>query len=124
MYKSSAVVLLSIFILSACTNVSNEDARYLDVYSLCYEVANSHKFDRSTTLKVVATELEQRGIDMSNEQCKKGSVDGRHTKMVRSMNQQSRDVQLEAACIQSGGTWYISYCKIKPVKMDVNVYKF
>lgn len=118
------IVFFSVCVLSACSSVSKEDAKYLDIYSLCYEVANSHKFDRSSTLKVVATELEARGVNMSHKQCQKGTVDGRNRKMVRIMNQQSRDVQLETACVQSGGTWYSSFCKRDPVKMDVNVYHF
>ncbi|MEZ8241109.1 hypothetical protein AB6C73_21835 [Vibrio splendidus] len=122
MFRRNLLILLVIGTVAGCSNVSESDARYLDTYSLCYEVGNSAPAYRSATLEVVSKELARRGLDMSDEECKKGTIDSRQARAIRKAQQRDEDAQLEAACIASGGTWYISFCKKEPVKIDVNVY--
>ncbi|MFA0483918.1 MULTISPECIES: hypothetical protein [Vibrio] len=122
MFRRNLLILWVIGTVAGCSNVSESDARYLDTYSLCYEVGNSAPAYRSATLEVVSKELARRGLDMSDEECKKGTIDSRQARVIRKAQQRDEDAQLEAACIASGGTWYISFCKKEPVKIDVNVY--
>ncbi|WP_258186672.1 hypothetical protein [Vibrio splendidus] len=122
MFRKNLLILWVIGTVAGCSNVSESDARYLDTYSLCYEVGNSAPAYRSATLEVVSKELARRGLDMSDEECKKGTIDSRQARAIRKAQQRDEDAQLEAACIASGGTWYISFCKKEPVKIDVNVY--
>ncbi|CAK1951585.1 Lipoprotein [Vibrio crassostreae] len=122
MFRRNLLILWVIGTVAGCSNVSESDARYLDTYSLCYEVGNSAPAYRSATLEVVSKELARRGLDMSDEECKKGTIDSRQARAIRKAQQRDEDAQLEAACIASGGTWYISFCKKEPVKIDVNVY--
>ncbi|CAK3463124.1 Lipoprotein [Vibrio crassostreae] len=122
MFRRNLLILWVIGTVAGCSNVSESDARYLDTYSLCYEVGNSAPAYRSAALEVVSKELARRGLDMSDEECKKGTIDSRQARAIRKAQQRDEDAQLEAACIASGGTWYISFCKKEPVKIDVNVY--
>ncbi|MDP2591693.1 hypothetical protein Q8W41_19560 [Vibrio splendidus] len=122
MFRRNLLILWVIGTVAGCSNVSESDARYLDTYSLCYEVGNSAPAYRSAMLEVVSKELARRGLDMSDEECKKGTIDSRQARAIRKAQQRDEDAQLEAACIASGGTWYISFCKKEPVKIDVNVY--
>ncbi|MCC4790266.1 hypothetical protein AB6E39_21255 [Vibrio splendidus] len=123
-FKRNLIILWIIGTVAGCSNVSESDARYLDTYSLCYEVGDSAPAYRSATLEVVSKELARRGLDMSDEECKKGTIDSRQARAIRKAQQRDEDAQLEAACIASGGTWYISFCKKDPVKVDVNVYQY
>lgn len=124
MFKRNLIILWVIGTVAGCSNVSESDARYLDTYSLCYEVGDSAPAYRSATLEVVSKELARRGLDMSDEECKKGTIDSRQARAIREAQQRDEDAQLEAACIASGGTWYISFCKKDSVKVDVNVYQY
>lgn len=124
MFRRNLLILWVIGTVAGCSNVSESDARYLDTYSLCYEVGDSAPAYRSATLEVVSKELARRGLDMSDEECKKGTIDSRQARAIRKAQQRDEDAQLEAACIASGGTWYISFCKKEPVKVDVNVYQY
>lgn len=53
MFRRNLLILWVIGTVAGCSNVSESDARYLDTYSLCYEVGDSAPAYRSATLEVV-----------------------------------------------------------------------
>ncbi|MFA0411956.1 hypothetical protein AB4505_27800, partial [Vibrio splendidus] len=94
MFRRNLLILWVIGTVAGCSNVSESDARYLDTYSLCYEVGNSAPAYRSATLEVVSKELARRGLDMSDEECKKGTIDSRQARAIRKAQQRDEDAQL------------------------------
>ncbi|MDN3617015.1 hypothetical protein ACFFUS_14100 [Vibrio gallaecicus] len=114
--------LLGALFLTGCSTISEQDAKLMDTYSLCYESATTAKAYRSATLNVVAKELKSRGESTSSSECVTARKDAYKLKSIRKNEKASLDNQLQVACIQSGGIWYISYCKLQDKKVDVTVH--
>ncbi|HAS8321934.1 TPA: hypothetical protein I7714_21380 [Vibrio vulnificus] len=122
MFKRFCHVIGVISLIAGCSAVSEEDAQLYDTYSLCYELASSAPVDRSATLKVVSRELARRGKNMSDQECKLGTKDARNHNAEKKIRSQENDARLEAACIASGGVWYVSFCKQQSKKIDMTVH--
>ena len=118
------LAILFITLFQGCSNVSKSDAPMMDIYSLCFAYGKSGNLTKTNTLQIVSTELHNRGTDLSNNECRAGTRDGLHQKLLSDTQDSNRNAQLQSACIASGGTWFINHCEKNNDPINVNVHYY